>query len=100
MCRCEDAVTGDEDRNGIVAIGLADRPGAAAGHSRNVEIGLGRSVRNRAQRLPHSLLIEASGRSERQIELGQLLVEVLVQLVAGTPQQSRFALTTTPAPID
>jgi hypothetical protein len=96
----DNPVAGNDDRDGIAAVGLPDRARAAASHPCDVDVRTGFAMRDRAQRLPHALSIGSAGRGERKVKDGKLTIEIGVQLVAGTPQQGCVRLIPPPAPVD
>ena len=90
----------DDERDGVVAVGLADRSWAAAGGMGNVEVAARRAIRDRAQRPPYALPVCGACRGERQVEHRQFAIEICVELVARAVQQRRLGLLAAPAPID
>ena len=67
--RCRDhAMAGYEDRHGILAAGIADRPGPAAQRSGQLAIGPDLAPGNTPQRCPDTLLESGSAGCDRNAE--------------------------------
>lgn len=98
--RKHDPMAGNDDRDRIAAVCLADGAGAASGHTRNVDIRPGLAVGDGDQRLPDLAPVRCTGGTERQVEFPQLAIEVSMELVARTSQQRGLALIAAPTPVD
>src|SRR5256885_5832213 len=86
--RTDDAVTRNDDGDGVLAVGGTDGAGGSqvAQAARDVAVAARHPVGNRAQLLPHPQLERSAARVERQIEAGASAGEVLGELVAGASE--------------
>ncbi len=94
------AVAGDDDGNGVGAVGAADAAGGAAGEGRDGGVGSGLAVGDGAQLGPDALAVGRAMWCERQGEGVQFAVEIGVQLVAGTLEHGGGVLVAAPAPVE
>src|SRR5690242_18760994 len=94
MAGGEHAMARNDDRDRVPAIGLADGARAPAGDT------AGDAVRDVAERLPDAPLVNRTGRCDRQVEIGQLTVQVGMQLIDGPTQQCSGLLPAPPTPVD
>ena len=83
---------------GLLPLAWPDRARTAAGGVRDVEVAARRAVRDRAQCPPDALLVRRAGGRQRQVELGQLAVEIRVQLLACATQQATSRSAGCPSP--
>jgi len=92
-------MAGDDDGDGVAAIGLADRARAGGEGAGDVTIGAGFARRYLLQRGPDTALKGRAMRCERKLEMPALAVEIILQLFGGVAQQGRGLLLRHPAPI-
>jgi hypothetical protein len=78
----DDTVARHDDADRIASIGQTDRPGAAGASDPLGELAVGPrfAVRDLLQSGPHCALKRGADESHRQVELGTLAAEVLIQL--------------------
>jgi len=78
----DDAVAGHDDADRVASIGQADRPGGAGASDPLGELAVGPcfAVRDLPQSGPHGALKRGTDEIHRQVELGALAAEVLIQL--------------------
>src|SRR5690349_18555774 len=96
----EDPVAGNDNGDRIGADGLSYGPCAAGRDLGNIGVAAGLSIRNAAERLPYTQAIRRAGRGERQVEAGQLLVEIRMELSARLEQERGFGLVPAPPPVE
>src|SRR5208282_5844494 len=80
----EHAVAGDDDRDRIGAAGGADGAGDGAEALGDIAVGQGLAEGDLAHHLPDLAMEFAAGRSEWEIEHGELAVEVILELPLGS----------------
>jgi hypothetical protein len=78
----DDAVAGHDDADRVASVGQADRPGGAGASDPLGELAVGPcfAVRDLPQSGPHDALKRGADEIERQVELGALPTEILIQL--------------------
>src|SRR3989442_1027819 len=86
--RPDHTVAGDDDGDGVLAVGGADGAGGARAveAARQLTVARGRAVRDGTQGVPHAPLKRGASRGERQVEGRAGAREVLAQLLAGASE--------------
>ena len=92
-------MAGYEKRNGVGAIGSADRARARADGAGDISVAAGFAWWDGAKRGPDAFLEVGAFGCEREIETQPLAVEIVLQLVAGVAQQGGCFLIATAAPV-
>src|SRR3954447_20577417 len=92
-------MAGDDQRDRVSAIRLADGPGTSACFVGNVLIATGFSIGNVTERFPYGKAVRRSRGRERKIKSRQLTIEIGLQLLLCPVQQRRAALVAAPAPV-
>ena len=84
----DDAVAGEDDRDGVGAVGIGhcpDGPGGSDGGGQ-LSVGGGLPVGDAGELLPDALLEVGAGQQEGDVEVPALSTEVFVQFPDGPPQ--------------
>src|SRR5689334_17148925 len=94
-----DPMARDDQRDRVMAVGLANRPGASARLGRNVLVAAGLAIGDLTERFPYGQTIGCAGGCQRKIELPEFTVEIGLQLLFRLIQQRRTALVAAPTPV-